>query len=238
MTKKIKRLGCLAVVLLLGIVAWKGLGSTAGHSDSTENKVLLEVPYLNQNDYPTGCESVSTVMLLRYFDIDIDVDTFIDRYLDCGSISEKSGALLGPSPNDKFVGDPRQTASYGCWAPVIERALEKLLPKRYTVQNLTGSALPQLAEDYLNRQTPLLIWATMDMAEPYPSASWVNEKDGSTVQWLANEHCMVLVGYDDNNYYCNDPYQNNGVVAIPRTLLETRFRQMGYQALAVLPKAG
>lgn len=40
-----------------------------------QKKVCIDVPYIDQSKlYPTGCESVSTVMLLRFLGIDITVD--------------------------------------------------------------------------------------------------------------------------------------------------------------------
>ena len=44
-------------------------------------KKLIRVPYIDQTkDYPTGCESVSAVMLLHYLGIPISVDAFIENY--------------------------------------------------------------------------------------------------------------------------------------------------------------
>lgn len=202
---------------------------------AVRREVLLEVPYISQQDYPTGCESISAVMLLQYWGIDITVDEFIDGYLECGETRWEDRELIGPSPNDKFVGNPKENSGYGCYAPVIEKACRKLLGKQ-AVQNLTGGDLSEIAVPHLSEGVPVLIWATMEMANAYPTDEWINEVDGSTVQWLANEHCMVLVGYDDLVYYCNDPYNNNGVRAYARDVLEDRFIQMGRQALVIQPE--
>ena len=44
----------------------------------------LSVPYISQEgSFPNGCESVSAVMLLRYYGFDITPDEFIDSYLPC-----------------------------------------------------------------------------------------------------------------------------------------------------------
>ena len=44
--------------------------------------IKIEVPYLDQSHYyPTGCESVSTVMLLQYLGYRVSVDEFIRDYL-------------------------------------------------------------------------------------------------------------------------------------------------------------
>ena len=45
--------------------------------------VKIDVPYIDQSrKYPTGCESVSAVMLLRFLGYDISPDEFIDKYLE------------------------------------------------------------------------------------------------------------------------------------------------------------
>ena len=45
----------------------------------------IDVPYLDQTaQAPTGCESVSAVMLLRYLGYDITIDRFLDTALDKG----------------------------------------------------------------------------------------------------------------------------------------------------------
>ena len=50
--------------------------------------VKIDVPYISQKGkYPTGCESVSTVMLLQFLGYDISVDTFIENYLESGDIT-------------------------------------------------------------------------------------------------------------------------------------------------------
>ena len=46
-------------------------------------KKIISVPYIDQSvNYPTGCESVSTVMLLQYLGYEITVDEFIENYLE------------------------------------------------------------------------------------------------------------------------------------------------------------
>ena len=57
-----------------------------------QKKVCIDVPYIDQSKlYPTGCESVSTVMLLRFLGIDITVDEFIEKYLEKKSLKKETG---------------------------------------------------------------------------------------------------------------------------------------------------
>ena len=50
-------------------------------------RVMVEdVPFISQLvKYPTGCESVSAVMVLNWAGVGVTVDEFIDRYLAVGT---------------------------------------------------------------------------------------------------------------------------------------------------------
>ncbi len=203
--------------------------------DRTATKIsVLPVPYLSQEErYPTGCESVSAVMLLQYWEVPMTVDAFIDGCLDCGVLRQTGDTLTGPNPNDRFVGNPREVASYGCYAPVIERALARCsLPAELRIRNLTGTDCSSLTA-YIDRGEPMLVWATTDMMASVPGTIWIDESTGEPFQWIAKEHCLVLVGYDDDYYYCNDPYKSRGRVGYPRGLFEQRFEELGRQALVL-----
>lgn len=73
----------------------------------------------------------------------------------------------------------------------------------------------------------------MNMVQPRPGKSWIVEDSGKTFQWIAGEHCLVLVGYDKDHYYFNDPYESNGLKAFKKGLVEDRFQALGRQAVVV-----
>lgn len=98
--------------------------------DTAAKKLLSGVPLIPQMpNYPTGCESVSAVMALRYAGVDISVDTFIDQHLEKSSAFHyEGGVAYGPDPHKYFLGSPRSKNAYGCMAPVIEKAIRSCLP--------------------------------------------------------------------------------------------------------------
>ena len=54
----------------------------------------IQVPYIDQSiKYPTGCESVSAVMLLKYLGYEITVDEFIQNCLECREMEIRDGVL-------------------------------------------------------------------------------------------------------------------------------------------------
>ena len=68
----------------------------------------IEVPYIDQSvKYPTGCESVSAVMLLQYLGYDITVEEFIDRYLECRPMEMTvTGSFMDRIRYQYFCGSP------------------------------------------------------------------------------------------------------------------------------------
>lgn len=195
---------------------------------------LLNVPCLAQApELPTGCEAVSAVMILQYYGEKITAADFVDGYLDCDTsfYTAADGAWCGPDPNRVFVGDPRTPNGYGCYAPVIEKALVTYFGGSERVENTTGKSLSELCERYLDRGIPVLLWASMEMQETYPSQSWRLES-GELFTWIAREHCLVLVGYDAERYFFNDPLAGT-VVGYEKTLVEQRYRELGMQSLVI-----
>ncbi len=76
-----------------------------------------------------------------------------------------------------------------------------------------------------------MIWATMYMNPPTKGRQWYLQEDGSLFQWIGREHCLVLTGYDNQYYYFNDPL--SGKVKYAKSLVETRFSQLGKQSLVI-----
>lgn len=210
-------------------------GHKINEQQSSKSDKLISVPYKSQaGEYPTGCEVVSTSMLLKYYGYDISVDEFIDDYLESSFLEEVNGKLYGPNPNEAFVGDPRSVYSYGCYAPVIVNSLNKILRKEHWVKNTTGSEFSELIENYIDKEIPVLVWTSLNLLPTESGAEWYLRESGEKFQWISNEHCMVLVGYDKDKYYFNDPYEGNGVVGYDKNLVEKRFKELGDQSVVIL----
>jgi uncharacterized protein YvpB len=197
-------------------------------------KRKLNVPYLDQSvRYPTGCESVSTVMLLHYLGCHISVDDFIQSYLKMQGFENRNGELFGPDPNRFFCGSPYDPDSFGCYAPVICDALSACLGDEYQVINETGTPTERLLDEYIDQGMPVIFWACINMREPITGPCWRLKDSGETFTWISNEHCMLLVGYDEDSYIFNDPYENHGVIHYPRLLTEERHKAQYSMAVGI-----
>lgn len=184
---------------------------------------IIKVPYIDQSvKYPTGCESVSATMLLQYLGYDISVDDFIQHYLERRDMEEHGGVLYGPNPSVCFCGSPYDEDSFGCYAPVIRQALEKAAGDRFTIMDETGTPMAELIEKYIDHDMPVVFWACINMQKEIIGPQWKLLDTGEVFTWRSNEHCMLLVGYDEEGYYFNDPYENHGLIHYPKELTEKR----------------
>ncbi|MBQ2556640.1 MAG: C39 family peptidase [Thermoguttaceae bacterium] len=210
------------------------------------NAKLIDVPYMNQLDVVYGCEAVSAAMVLRFYGVDITWKEFTDNFLITKPWREdENGQRFGPDPFAAYPGDPYKddgpNCGYGCYAPCIAKSMNMVLPEDKRAVVTTGLKLCDLLPNYIDKGDPVLIWATMNMAPSRLTRSWtidyVDENSpyrlGDTFTWLGNEHCLVLVGYDSNRYFFNDPYENHGLIAYERELIEERFREFGLMSVVV-----
>ncbi len=201
--------------------------------------IQLEVPYISQKGLlPTGCELVSAMMVLQYYGADVTVEEIIDN-TNSAYPKTQNGRTYGYHPEVAFIGSPWDETSFGCYSPVIVDMMNKLLPEGKIAKDVSGNDLQTLAEVYLPRNMPVLVWATISMLENYPNIGWyLYDEDGNPTDewydWQANEHCLVLVGYDSEYYYLNDPYGNRGLVKYDRELVETRYNSIGQYAVVVV----
>lgn len=192
------------------------------------NSKIIQAPFISQlGKYPTGCESVTTVMALNHIGIDVSVDKFIDSYL------TKTGVPFDPSIS--FGGNPRSTSGYGCYAPVIKKALDKVLSgQKYTAKQLYGVSLKNLCSNYIDKGIPVILWATMYMNTPYISSTWTY--NGKTINWIAPEHCLLLVGYDSSHYIFNDPLTYQPQTYYSKSSVEVAYKGLNYQAIVLEKK--
>ncbi len=200
---------------------------------NTEKKI--DVPYINQLDkYPNGCESVSTVMALNYLGVGISPEVFIDEYLEKGDLPKPG--KIGPDPDKVYCGDPYSDTGWGCNAPVIVNALHKLLGTvDYSVNMSYGTALEDLCYDYIDRDIPVIVWVTVGMENACDEENihkWTTE-DGKKITYNRKLHCMLLCGYDDENYYFNDPLTEK-LKAYPKAETEKAYSLLGMQSVVVI----
>ncbi len=201
---------------------------------ATPKEALIEdVPYINQLDegFPTGCESVSTVMALNYIGVDISVDDFVDKYL------PKSDSTYEFDPYREFGGDPRsKKGGVGCYYTAIEDAVNNLIEDQnldIKVTALKEVTLDKLCSKYVSKGTPVVMWATAGMAETYETK--IILKNGQPTVWRSPLHCLLLIGYDEDNYIFHDPLTKS-YQSYSKESVRTAYFEMLKQAIVVEKK--
>lgn len=206
--------------------------------DIPDEMILEDVPLYSQEGIaPTGCELVSAMMVLEYYGAPYDLEEIVEA-VPCVWPEVIDGYVYAPHPEQAFIGSPWTDSSYGCFAPVVTDMMNELLPEDCVAYETTGTELATLAAVYIPRHQPVLVWETISMLEHFDWGGWylLDENGDPTdvwYDWQANEHCMVLVGYDEWNYYFNDPYGYHGLIAYDKDLAQSRFDSMGKYSIVV-----
>ena len=214
--------------------------SNNNNQNSNSSYKISGVPTINQysEGLPTGCETCSATMLLNFYGYDITSTKFATDYLITKNYSNGSG----PDPNSAFVGSPFKTDnSFGIYAPAMTKSINKYLAnKSKKAKNITGKSLTYIIDNYVSKGIPVMTWGTVEMQKATKGATWtVNYTDenssvnkGSTFTWKRPEHCLVLIGYDDNYYYFNDPYTGKEE-RYSKVDVESSYNSLGKQAIVI-----
>lgn len=192
---------------------------------SNYSSIKLDVANINQNpELPTGCEVTSLTIVLNYLGYDVDKLTMADLFLPQGEIGKTD-------PDVAFIGNPRDKHSYGANAPVLVQTANDYLTKMksdYHAYNMTGKEFNEL-ENYILDGYPVMVWETINMLESYPSSKWTI--DNKEIQWYANFHCMVLIGWTEDAYIMADPLK--GIVEYDKDVVLQRYNELGKQAIVI-----
>ena len=121
--------------------------------------------------------------------------------------------------------------------------MNKVLKSGERAIAIKGEKLENIVEKYIKKGIPVLAWTTMDMRETKHRKSWVigyvdenaEYKKGDTFSWPGNEHCVVLVGYNEEDYLVNDPLKPKDEVVsfYEKELFKKRYREQGSQIVVI-----
>ena len=207
-----------------------------------ESYQIKNVTPIYQDELKAGCETYAATMLLQVLGFDVDEFTIADNYLDCHYITYgEDDTKYGPDMHSGFAGTAY--AGWGVYAPSMAKSMNLYLDDQNSELNayaLKNVPLDDLIEDYVINGVPVMIWATTDMEEPYVFDTWIVDyvdenaeaEIGDTVNWYMHEHCLVLIGYDNKNYYFADSTHGN-ISVFEKSLVKHRYDQMGTQAIVV-----
>lgn len=208
----------MIIILLLAVVA-------VGVSLLIPSEpVMLTVPEYNQHpDYPTGCESASLYMLLRYYGVDVTMEDIVDSLKKGPLPYEENGVTYGANPEKEFVGNPKDSSSYGVFNEPIRDVAEKF---KSGAKTMTSADLGDI-EKIISSGNPVIAWYTTNVENGISyRREWLDYETGETVKWPSYEHAVVIYGYDDNNIFYNDPNTGSGM-SMSKSHFRKAFEQLG-----------
>lgn len=201
--------------------------------ETNPKKARLDVDLLNQMDAPrlrNGCEVTSLAMLLNYFDVEVTKNELADEL---PSISYQDEQGYYGDPNEAFVGNVYGNGSgyFVYHDPIYDLAVE-YVSKDLKAIDLTGCEFPEV-QHYLANGSPVWVITTTIYDETNDIAIW--ETKNGDVEISMSEHSVLLVGYDKDYVYLNDPYGNKDYQTDLDNFVES-WEQMGNQAITVVEK--
>lgn len=221
----------------------------AGNETKVEREVVVkekETSYRISNvpmvlqlpDYHNGCESASSTMLLQYYGYDVTMPEVIKK-VPIVPLEYKDGRLYGADPHVAFTGS-MSSRGYGIYVEPMVDVLETIIKEqngKHQVKNLTGSSLEDLLT-YVEMGHPIQIWATASLQtyEQSGKQQWyIKTLDGKytdeKVTFPVSEHCLVLIGFDEDRVVLNNPLQ--GLTIWDKDAFEKAYEGMGSQAIMI-----
>ena len=186
-------------------------------------------------ELPTGCEITAMTMTLHYYGYDVDKTTMAAEYLPTVSANRyygEDGRLYGSDLRKYFVGDPFTQAGYICGTEAILTAANTYLQDvGSSMQAVDKSgASPEELYELVSRDTPVVVWVTIGMANRRTPQGWYTE-DGAYVDWSTNDHGAVLIGYSQDTVTIADPI--SGMVEYSRAQFESVFASRSNQCVVL-----
>lgn len=204
----------------------KLLGEVTETAKQTPAKTLADFTVIHQHpELPTGCEVTSLAMVLNYYDFSVDKLDLADNYLPKGPVGSTDFRKA-------FVGDPRNSWSYGCYAPVIVKTANKYLTAKNSKKkavDISGRELTTLSV-YTNANIPVLVWGTINCKKPFKSVTWT--VNGKKLTWIGQEHCMVLLGFKNGMVQVADPHRGK-ILLYNLNLFRSRYNSLFKQAVLI-----
>lgn len=215
-----------------GVSTFSAVPSPAPTTPVLKESNILNVPIVKQNpELYNGCEVSSLAMLLQYKGIKADKMALAKQIKKDTTplVSDNHGNIISwGNPDYGFVGDiTGKHKGYGVYDKPLEELLEKYMPGKAV--DLTGKDIDSL---YMNVQNenPVVVWVTVNFAAVKNFVTWKN--NGKDIKATFSEHAVLLVGYDKNYCYVNNPYNGQKDEKISKDAFEDVWESMGSMAVS------
>ena|GEM_PF-2226455 len=178
---------------------------------------------------PNGCEVTSLSMLLGavgHPTSKLELAARMPR--DPTPRVKKNGVIVSwGNPNVGFVGNVYVFVDgFGIYHGPITRLLDKVLPGQAV--DLTGKPF-DAALSAVASGRPVVLWTTSTFSPDVPFITWQSPE--GPVHTTLDEHAVLLVGYDKEDLFVNNPENGERAEAVPRARFVAAWHVMGSQAV-------
>lgn len=196
---------------------------------------LIEVP--PQSQFPelrNGCEVTSLSMLMTAVGHPVDKMTLAkEQPKDTTKLVMDSDGQIKywGNPNVGFVGSVYDYG-YGIYHGPMVKFINELLPG--SAKDLTGRPFSDILAE-VAKGHPVLVWTT---ATFYPTTLWQTwGGPAGIVRATMEEHTVLLVGFDQNQFFVNDPLTGKRAEPVDPKPFLAAWKQLGEQAVTLIPPA-
>lgn len=186
---------------------------------------LQNIITVNQHpNYPTGCESISLYILLKYYNIDVTIEEIIKELPKGESPINRNKKIYAGNPEREFLGNPENIYSLGVYNFPIAKTANKFKKGAIAKDGLELEELRKI----IKSGRPIIVWTSIE--ENYSPSQytiyWRDNKTNEPLKWKKGEHAVVLYGYDKENLYISNP--NNGQkYKISNDIFEYNYEKFG-----------
>jgi uncharacterized protein YvpB len=200
-----------------------------------KNEAFIRVNAISQlPELISGCEVTSLTMLLDFAGKKVNKLNLahLIEYDPTPKVTDKYNQyqiLTWGNPDKGFVGKMNGTdTGYGVYHKPLFRLLNKILPDQGV--DLTGQSFAKMLQS-VSDGIPVIAWTTTDFS---PSDIWEdwNSPTGK-IHATFKEHAVLVIGYDQNSIYVNDPLDGTAGKQVDRKKFEATWNQMGRQAITL-----
>ncbi|MEY2191406.1 C39 family peptidase [Neobacillus sp. BF23-41] len=209
----------------------------ANKSDSVsttpkKNSAMLNVVLIKQNpELRYGCEVTSLAMVLNFAGVKtskMDLYRSIRKDVDPLIRSPKGDIVRWGNPAYGFVGDMTgRRAGYAVFDQPMIALINQKLPGRAI--NLTNMPFERVLE-HVSAGYPVVVWTTGDYRLPDRWEGWYHGKQ--YIKTPLDLHAVVLVGYDTNYIYLNDPLSGKKQVRVGKQQFISSWKALKSRAVS------
>jgi uncharacterized protein YvpB len=194
--------------------------------------VLHNAPLVIQNpELPRGCEVTSITMLLQYAGKSVTKNEIANQLVKDETPIQRKGEKIKAwgDPNIGFVGNMFDITKPGYG--VYHRPLHLLLNDHMkgNALDLTGMEFGDVLR-FVEKDNPVVVIINSRFRPVHDWISW--EGPTGVVRATFREHAVLLVGYDKEYVYVNDPLSGVKNRKLHRGLFKKGWEQMGQQAVS------